>query len=137
MQKSIWTQRTTFTLLGFFSAIAVLLAAVGIYGVISYSVAQRTQEIGIRLALGAQPVDVLQMVLAQGGRLSIAGLAIGLLVGAGLTRLMSKLLYSVSALDPTIFAVMTITVALVALLACYIPARRSLQIEPMTALRCE
>ena len=137
LQDSIWSQRTTFTLLALFSAMAVLLAAVGIYGVISYSVAQRTQEIGIRLALGAQRLDVLQMLLAQGGRLSIAGLVIGLFVGAGLTRLMSKLLYSVSALDPATFAVMTITVALVALLACYIPARRSLQIEPMTALRCE
>ena len=137
LQDSIWSQRTTFTLLGLFSAIAVLLAAVGIYGVISYSVAQRTQEIGIRLALGAQRLDILKMLLAQGGRLSIAGLVIGLFVGAGLTRLMSKLLYSVSALDPATFALMTITVAIVALLACYIPARRSLQIEPMTALRCE
>ena len=137
LEDSIWSQRTTFTLLGFFSAIAVLLAAVGIYGVISYSVAQRTQEIGIRFALGAQRVDVLQMLLAQGGRLAIAGLVIGLLAGAGLTRLMSKLLYSVSALDPATFALMTITVALVALLACYIPARRLLHIEPMTALRCE
>jgi putative ABC transport system permease protein len=137
LEDSIWSQRTTFTLLGLFSAIAVLLAAVGIYGVISYSVAQRTQEIGIRLALGAQRVDVLQMLLAQGGRLAIAGLVIGLFVGAGLTRLMSKLLYSVSALDPATFALMTITVAAVALLACYIPARRSLKIEPMTALRCE
>jgi putative ABC transport system permease protein len=137
LEDSIWSQRTTFTLLGFFSAIAVLLAAVGIYGVISYSVAQRTQEIGIRVALGAQRLDVLQMLLAQGGRLSIAGLVIGLFVGAGLTRLMSKLLYSVSTLDPATFGLMTITVALVALLACYIPARRSLHIEPMTALRCE
>ncbi len=137
LQDSIWSQRTTFTLLGFFSAIAVLLAAVGIYGVISYSVAQRTQEIGIRLALGAQPVDVLKMVLAQGAKLSIAGLVIGLLMGAGLTRLMSKLLYSVSALDPVTFTLMTVTVAAIALLACYIPARRSLHIEPMTALRCE
>lgn len=137
LEDSIWSQRTTFTLLGFFSAIAVLLAAVGIYGIISYSVAQRTQEIGIRLALGAQRVDVLKMMLAQGGRLSIAGLVTGLLVGAGLTRLMSTLLYSVSALDPATFVLMTITVAAVALLACYIPARRSLQVEPMTALRCE
>ena len=134
---SVSTRRITFIVLGFFSALALVLAAIGIYGVISYSVAQRTQEIGIRMALGAQPGHVLRMVIAQGGKIAGAGILIGIAASFGLTRLMSKLLFSVHPADPVTFAAVTITLALIALLACYIPARRTLRVDPVSALRSE
>ena len=137
VQDSVGSRRVTLTLLGLFSALALALAGIGIYGVISYSVAQRTQEIGIRMALGADRHDVMQMILLQGARIASAGLIIGMLAAFGLTRYLEKLLFSVSPADPPTFAVVVLVLARVALLACYIPARRTLRVDPMTALRCE
>jgi putative ABC transport system permease protein len=135
--NSVSTRRITLILLGLFSTLALVLAAIGIYGVISYSVAQRTHEIGIRMALGAQNKDVLRMVLTQGVKIAGTGVAIGMAASFGLTRLMTKLLFSVSAADPLTFAAVATGLALVAMLACYIPARRTLRVDPMIALRYE
>ncbi|MGH7247590.1 MAG: FtsX-like permease family protein, partial [Pseudomonadota bacterium] len=134
---SVSMRRTTLILLGLFSALALILAAIGIYGVISYSVAQRTHEIGVRMALGAQRSDVLRMILAQGAKIAGAGVVIGISGAFGLTRLMANLLFSVSAADPLTFAAVAIMLLLVAMLACYIPARRALRVAPMIALRYE
>jgi putative ABC transport system permease protein len=137
VNASVSTRRVTLILLGLFSGLALVLAAIGIYGVVSYSVAQRAKEIGIRMALGAQPGDVLRMVLAQGGKISIVGIAIGSAAALGLTRLMAKLLYSVSAIDPATFAAVAFILALIAMAASYIPARRALRLDPLVALRNE
>jgi putative ABC transport system permease protein len=134
---SVATRRITLILLGLFSALALVLAAIGIYGVISYSAAQRTHEIGIRMALGAQHGDVLRLILAQGAKIAGAGVAIGTAASIGLTRLMAKLLFSVSAFDPPTFAAVAIGLTVIAMLACYIPARRTLRIDPLIALRHE
>jgi ABC-type antimicrobial peptide transport system permease subunit len=126
---------------GLFGIVALLLAAVGLYGVTAYTVAQRTQEIGIRMALGASRASVLKMMIAQGLRLAAAGLAIGLLVGVVLSfaakQVLAKLLFGVSATDPATFVVVVGLLAAVALLACYIPARRATKVDPMVALRYE
>ena len=135
--SSMFGRRITFIFLGAFGGLALVLAAIGIYGVISYSVAQRTHEIGIRVALGAQHRDVLRMVLGQGGKIALIGTAIGLAMAFGLTRLMSSLLFSVSASDPLTFAGVALVLLLVAMLACYIPARRAMKVDPMVALRYE
>jgi predicted permease len=137
VQESVGNRRVTLILLGLFSGLALVLAGIGIYGVISYSVAQRTQEIGIRIALGAGRADVLKMILLQGARIAGAGLAIGIVAAFGLTRYLENLLFSVSPSDPTTFAAVAGVLATVALLACYIPARRTLRVDPMTALRYE
>ena len=137
VNDSVSTRRITLILLGLFSAMALLLAAIGIYGVISYSVAQRTHEIGIRMALGADHGGVLRMILAQGAEIAGAGVIIGLAASFALTRLMVKLLFSVGAGDPLTFAAVAIVLALVAMLACYIPARRALRVDPIIALRYE
>jgi ABC-type antimicrobial peptide transport system permease subunit len=112
-----------------------VLASIGIYGVISYIAGQRTHEIGLRMALGAQRSHVLKIVLRQGARLALLGVVIGLAAAAGLTRLMTTILYGVSATDPLTFSTVAIVLTLVALAACYIPARRAMRVDPVVALR--
>jgi ABC-type antimicrobial peptide transport system permease subunit len=131
--------RTSFTLvtLGIAGAMALVLGIIGIYGVISYTVSQRQREIGIRLALGAQGGDVLQMVLRQGAKMAVAGVAIGFAAALGLTPLMTSLLFGVTARDPQTFAAVAVLLMFVALLACYFPARRAMRVDPMVALRHE
>ncbi len=134
---SLATQRFSLWLLGLFAAVALILAALGIYGLISYAVSQRTREIGIRMALGAQARDALWLALRQGLWLVLIGVAIGLLASLLLTRLMKALLFNISSTDPLTFAGVALLLALVALLACWIPARRATKVDPMIALRRE
>jgi putative ABC transport system permease protein len=137
ISASVSTNRLTLILLGSFGALALVLASIGIYGVISYSVTQRTHEIGVRMALGAARADVLRMVMAHGVKISGIGVAIGLAASFGLMRLIVKLLYSVSAADPLTFSGVGMALLVVAMLACYVPARRTLRVDPITALRYE
>src|SRR6266849_2157292 len=135
--QGLWAARMGAALLGLFGALALILASIGIYGVLAYSVAQRTSEIGLRLALGAQPRQVLGLVLKQGMRLAALGAAVGLVAAFPVARLASGLLYSVSAADPITYGGITFLLMSVALLACYIPARRAARIDPLVALRFE
>jgi len=135
--ESLATRRVSMMVLGVFAALALGLASMGIYGVISYLVGQRTHEIGIRMALGAKQADVLRMVLDEGMRMVALGVAIGLLAAAGLTRLMAKLLFGISATDPLTFAGVGIILTVVALAACFVPARRAMRVDPIVALRYE
>jgi len=137
VDNSVSTRRITLILLGLFGALALVLGAIGIYGVIAYSVAQRTHEIGIRVALGAERGDVFRMILAQGAKLAGAGVVIGAVASYGVTRWMANLLFSVSPSDPATFAAVAIVLVLVALFASYLPARRTLRVDPMIALRHE
>ncbi len=133
--ESLWKVRWQASLLAAFGGLAMLLAAVGLYGVVAYTVAQRTREIGVRMAMGAQAADVLWMVLARGLALTAVGIAAGLALSAGLMRMLSALLYGVSPLDPLSFALASLGWLAVAMLASYLPARRAMQVDPVVALR--
>jgi predicted permease len=137
ISDSMASRRFSMILLVVFAALALLLASVGIYGVISYVVGQRAHEIGIRMALGAKPQDILRLILSRGGKLAGVGVAIGLAAALGMTRLMSSMLYGVGATDPLTFTGVAILLTLVALAACYIPARRATRVDPVVALRYE
>jgi predicted permease len=134
---SIGAQRLAMILLGAFAALALLLSSVGIYGVISYVASQRTHEIGVRMALGAQRGDVLRMVLGEGMKVALVGVGVGIAAALGLTRLMNKMIYGVSAADPITYAAVGALLIIVALAACYVPARRAVRVDPMIALRYE
>jgi predicted permease len=134
---SVATQRLAMILLSVFSALALALSSIGIYGVISYLTGQRTQEIGVRIALGASGRDVLRMILGQGVRITLVGVGVGIVAALGLTRLMTKMIYGVGAMDPITFGGVAILLTGVALLACYIPARRAMRVDPIVALRYE
>jgi ABC-type antimicrobial peptide transport system permease subunit len=130
-------RRFSMILFSVFAALALLLASIGIYGVIAYLVGQRTREIGIRVALGAGHADVLRLVLGHGVKMALVGIAIGITVSLGLTRLMGSILYGVSPTDPLTFGGVALILTLVALAACYIPARRAMRVDPTVALRYE
>jgi len=135
--NTIWQSRVWGLLFGIFSGIALVLATAGIYGVMAYFVTQRTREIGVRIALGAQWRDVLKLVLRSGMMLVAIGLAIGLAGAFALTRLMTTLLYEVSPADPFTFVAVALSIIVATLLACYIPARRATRVDPLVALRYE
>ncbi len=135
--RSIGRQRFCLMMLAVFAGLALLLASVGIYGVLSHLVGQRTREIGVRMALGAQPLDVMRMVLGEGVRMTLAGAALGVMAALGLTRLMASMLFGVKPTDPITFMVVAVLLCGVALFACYVPARQAVRVDPMMALRHE
>jgi predicted permease len=135
--RSLAPKRFSMILLGVFATLALVLSSIGIYGVLSYLVGQRTHEIGIRIALGAQQRNVFMLILGEGTKTALIGVAIGLAAALGLTRLMASVLYGVSATDPFTFAAVAVVLTLVALVACYIPARRAMRVDPIVALRYE
>ena len=137
LARSAAERRFVLILFEAFGLVGLALAAIGIYGVLSGSVTERTQEIGVRLALGAQTTAVLKLILWQGMKLIVTGIGLGLLVAVALTRLLHNLLFGVSATDPLTFAAIALLLLLVALFACWIPARRATKVDPMTALRSE
>jgi putative ABC transport system permease protein len=137
LYDSTQAQRTYMVYLVVFAGVGVLLCAIGIYGVLAYSVARRVREIGIRVAIGAQREDILRMVMLEGGRLVLVGLGVGLLAAFWLTRLLQSQLFEVSPTDPFVMTEVVLVLLVVALLACYIPARRATKIDPMSALRYE
>jgi putative ABC transport system permease protein len=137
LSESLSPQRFSVTLVSLFTVLALGLAMVGVYGVMAYMVAQRTHEIGIRMALGARPRDMLKLVVGQGLRLALAGVALGLIGALAVTRLMTSLLFGISAHDPRTAVFVCTVLTTVTLLACYIPARRAMRVDPMVALRYE
>jgi len=137
LSNSLYAARMGVVLLGVFGALALLLAAVGLYGVVSFSVSRRTRELGVRLALGAQQYDVLRLVLSEGMKMVAIGVALGLVIAAMVTHLLASFLYGIGTTDAVTFAISPMLLALVALLACYLPARRATKVDPMVALRCE
>lgn len=137
MTQSIASQRFSVVLLGVFAGLAVLLASIGIYGVLSYLVGQRTHEIGVRLALGAQKRDVLGMVIGDGAQMMLLGAVVGATAALGLTRLMSSMLFNVKPTDPATFAAVAAFLCGIGLFACYLPAHRAAKVDPIVALRYE
>jgi ABC-type antimicrobial peptide transport system permease subunit len=133
----LWMVRSGATLFSIFGALALILAGVGVYGVKAYSVARRTREIGIRLALGAEPGAVLRMILREGLIMTLSGTALGFLLALGIGRIFGSMLYQVSPVDPVAFTLAPLVLAVAALLACYLPARRATKIDPLIALRAE
>jgi putative ABC transport system permease protein len=134
---SVAQPRVLSQFVGIFAGFALLLAAIGIYGVMAYSVAARTQEMGIRMWLGAAPRDIVKLVMGQGMRLALIGVAIGIAASLALTRLISTLLFGVSATDPLAFSVAAVVLVMTALIACYLPARRATRVDPIVVLRSE
>jgi putative ABC transport system permease protein len=134
---SVARQRFYAVMLSVFASIAAILAAIGIYGVLAYGVAQRTREIGIRMALGAQRTQVLALVLRTGVTLSACGIALGLAGAAAAARILQGMLFGITPLDPATFVVVSLLFSLVAMVACYVPARRATAVDPMVALRSE
>ena len=135
--QSIGPQRLTVQLLGSFAALALVLACLGLYGVLTYTVGQRTREIGVRMALGAQRGEVISLILKYGAKLAGIGLGLGLVIALSLARLLKTVLYEVSPFDPMSFSLVATVLALVGVGACLIPARRATKIDPMEALRTE
>jgi len=137
LDRWVAAERFWMRALGIFATLALVLAVVGIYGVVSYAVAQRTHEIGVRMALGAQRTDVLGMVIRQGMVTTVGGVIVGVLGAVAATRLLSSLLYGVEATDPMTFATVSLVLVGIAVLASYIPARRAARVDPLIALRSE
>jgi ABC-type antimicrobial peptide transport system permease subunit len=137
LARSFAARRLSMILLAFFAAVALALSCIGIYGVISYLVGERTREIGVRMALGAQRSDVLRLILGQGAKMALLGVVLGVILALGLTRLMSSQLFGVTAHDPLTFAAVAVLLVVVALAACYLPARRAASVDPLQALRAE
>jgi putative ABC transport system permease protein len=137
IDQGLWAPRVGAALLAVFGGLALLLAIIGVYGVLSYSVSQQTREIGIRMAMGARTASVLSLIIGQGMRLAVVGLMLGLLIAFATMRVLSSLLFGVSAHDPVTFAGVSLILATAAILGCYIPARRAAKVNPITALRYE
>jgi putative ABC transport system permease protein len=137
VSQALSQRRLNMSLLAVFAFVAIFLASIGIYGVVAYSVSQRTHEIGIRMALGAQPSEILRLIVGQAMKLAFAGIAIGLLASVFLARLLSSNMFGVQSADPLTIATVAVALALVALVASYLPARKAMRVNPMIALRYE